>query len=56
MARAMVLHPVAIIVGVCAAGIVWGVVGMVLSVPLLATLKTKMASTAHPYAQVLYEP
>jgi hypothetical protein len=51
MARAMVLHPVAIIVGVCAANICWGVVGMVLSVPLLATLKTKLASTAHPYAQ-----
>eukprot|EP00962_Isochrysis_galbana_P019750 scaffold5753_cov122-Isochrysis_galbana.AAC.2 len=51
MARAMVLHPVAIIVGVCAANIVWGVVGMILSVPMLATLKTKLASTAHPYAQ-----
>ena len=53
MARAMLLHPVVIVVGVFAAQRAWGILGMALSVPLLSAAKTVLASTPHPYALAL---
>ena len=53
MARAMELHPLTIMVGLFCSNILWGVVGMMLSIPLMAAAKTTLAGTAHPYAQAV---
>ena len=53
ISRALVLHPLTIMIGLFTSRLLWGIVGMVLSIPLLGSLKTTLAGTAHPYAQAL---
>ena len=37
------LHPVTVLLALCAWGVLWGVAGMVVAVPLTATLKITLA-------------
>eukprot|EP00931_Biecheleriopsis_adriatica_P120594 TRINITY_DN95720_c0_g1_i1.p1 TRINITY_DN95720_c0_g1~~TRINITY_DN95720_c0_g1_i1.p1 ORF type:complete len:471 (+),score=121.88 TRINITY_DN95720_c0_g1_i1:63-1415(+) len=55
--REMSVHPVWVILGLSYFGFIWGPVGMLISVPMLAMLKTALASvasSAHPDDQVTH--
>ena len=45
---AMDLHPVVVVLSLMLWGSLWGVVGMILSVPITAVLKICMATLDHP--------
>ena len=49
---AMDLHPVVVVLSLMLWGSLWGVVGMILSVPITAVLKICMATLDHPLPRV----
>lgn len=44
------LHPIAILLSLMVWGMLWGIIGMVLAVPMTAVLKIHLASVDHPAA------
>lgn len=45
------LHPIIILVALAFWGVLWGVVGMILSVPLISLIKIISQHLDHPYAR-----
>ena len=44
------LHPLTIMIGLFTSRLLWGIVGMVLSIPLLGSLKTTLAGAFEPWS------
>jgi AI-2 transport protein TqsA len=55
MGRGLELHPVTVLLSLAFWGLIWGVVGMVLAVPIVATLRIVMShfSTTRPLSNLL---
>jgi AI-2 transport protein TqsA len=55
MGRGLELHPVTVLLALAFWGLLWGVVGMVLAVPIVAMLRIVLEkfSTTHPLANLL---
>jgi AI-2 transport protein TqsA len=55
MGRGMELHPVVVLLSLAFWGLLWGIVGMVLAVPIVATLRIVLShfSTTRPIANLL---
>jgi AI-2 transport protein TqsA len=55
MGRGMELHPVTVLLALAFWGLIWGIVGMVLAMPICATLRIVMSrfSTTRPLANLL---
>jgi predicted PurR-regulated permease PerM len=45
------LHPIIILIALAFWGVLWGVVGMILSVPLISLIKIISQHLDHPYAK-----
>src|SRR4029079_83953 len=55
MGRGMELHPVTVLLALAFWGLIWGIVGMVLAMPICATLRIVMSrfNTTRPLANLL---
>jgi AI-2 transport protein TqsA len=55
MGRGLELHPVTVLLSLAFWGLLWGIVGMVLAVPIVASLRIVLSrfSTTHPIANLL---
>ena len=55
MGRGMELHPVTVLLSLAFWGLLWGIIGMVLAMPIVATLRIVLGrfSTTRPLADLL---
>jgi AI-2 transport protein TqsA len=55
MGRGLELHPVVVLLALAFWGLLWGVMGMVLAVPMVATLRIVLSrfTTTRPLGQLL---